>query len=71
MHANNIFSSFQYVEGHFKHCLVLYCWNAQMLHMGNEDGRNCYVLFKFYAWWFSLHRNHGSVMVRDIITLCI
>jgi hypothetical protein len=47
MHVDNIFSSFQYVEGHFKHWLVLYSVNAQILHMGNEDGRNCYILFKF------------------------
>jgi len=46
MHVNDIFSSFQYVEGYLKHWLVLYSVNAQILHMGNEDGRNCYILFK-------------------------
>ena len=47
MHINNTFSSFGYVGGHFKHWLALFSVNAQILRMGNEDGRNCYILFKF------------------------
>jgi len=46
MHVNNIFSSFCYVGGHFKHWLVLFSVNAQMPHTGKEDGRYCYILLK-------------------------
>jgi len=47
MHVNIIFFSFRYVGGHFKHWLVLFSVNAQILHMGKEGSRNCCILFKF------------------------